>query len=71
MASILSCSWTVSNLEAGTQWKFVGQMNKWMNKSKHEHLDLPDGTADENPPANEGDTDSIPGLGRLHLPWSN
>ena len=41
-----------------------------MNKSKHEHLDLPDGTADENPPANEGDTDSIPGLGRFHIPWA-
>lgn len=60
MASILSCSWTVSNLEVGTQWKFVGQKNKWMNKSKNEHLDLPGGTVD--PPANE-DTDSIPGLG--------
>lgn len=30
-----------------------------MNKSKNEQLDLPGGTVDENPPANEGDTDSI------------
>ena len=26
---------------------------------------------DKNPPANAGDTGLIPGLGRLHMPWSN
>ena len=46
-------------------------MNKWTNKSKNEHLDFPGGTVDKNPPASEGDTGSIPGLGRLHMPWSN
>ena len=25
----------------------------------------------KNPPANAGDTGSIPGLGRSHMPWSN
>ena len=25
----------------------------------------------ENPPANAGDTGSIPGPGRSHMPWSN
>ena len=26
---------------------------------------------DKNPPANAGDTGSIPGLGRFHMPWSS
>lgn len=29
------------------------------------------GTMDGNPPANVGDTGSIPGSGRSHVPWSN
>ena len=33
--------------------------------------DLLGGTADKNPPANVGDTGSIPGLGRVHTPRSN
>ena len=30
-----------------------------------------DGTEDENPPANAGDMDSIPGPGKFHTPWSS
>ena len=33
--------------------------------------DFPGGTVDKNPPANAGDTGSIPGLGRFHMLWSN
>ena len=33
--------------------------------------DLPGGAVVKNPPANAGDTDSIPGPGRSHMPRSN
>ena len=33
--------------------------------------DFPGGTAPKNPPANAGDTGSIPGPGRFHMPRSN
>ena len=32
---------------------------------------FPGGPTVKNPPANTGDTGSIPGQGRLHMPWSN
>ena len=32
---------------------------------------FPGGAVVENPPANAGDTGSIRGLGRSHMPWSN
>ena len=34
-------------------------------------FDFPGGTVVKNLPANAGDTGSSPGLGRLHMPWSN
>ena len=34
-------------------------------------MDFPGGTVDRNLPASAGDTESIPGLGRLHMPRSN
>ena len=33
--------------------------------------DFPRGAVVKNPPAKAGDTGSIPGLGRSHMPWSN
>ena len=33
--------------------------------------DFPGGTVVKTPPADAGDTDSIPGLGRSHMPRSN
>ena len=33
--------------------------------------DFPGGAVVKNPPANAGDTGSIPALGRSHMPWSN
>ena len=35
------------------------------------HGDFPGGAVVKNLPANAGDTGSIPGLGRSHMPWSN
>ena len=32
---------------------------------------FPGGTVVESLPANAGDMDSSPGLGRSHMPWSN
>ena len=34
-------------------------------------LDFPGGPVVKNLPANVGNTDSIPALGRFHMPWSN
>ena len=34
-------------------------------------MDFPGGTMDKNPPANEGDTGSIPGLGIFRMLGSN
>ena len=36
-----------------------------------EYRDSPDGAVVESLPANAGDTGSIPGLGRSHMPQSN
>ena len=33
-------------------------------------LDFPGGSVDKNPPASAGDTGSIPGPGRFHMPWN-
>ena len=33
--------------------------------------DFPGGAVVKNPPASAGDTGSIPGPGRSHMPWSN
>ena len=32
---------------------------------------FPDGPVVKNPPYNAGDTGSIPGPGRTHMPWGN
>ena len=42
---------------------------KSIKKNKIEGF--PGGTVVKNPPANAGDTGSIPGPGRSHMPWSN
>ena len=39
-------------------------MEKWVQE------DFPGGTVGENPPASAGNTGSIPGPGRFHMPWS-
>ena len=44
-------------------WRECVQKNiKW---------DVPSGAVGKNPPANAGNMGLIPGLGRVHMPWSN
>ena len=45
--------------------------NHKLLKSKSIHRDFPGGSVVKNPPANAGDTGSIPGPGRSHMPQSN
>ena len=42
-----------------------------MTEFKYTHMDFPGGAVVENPPANAGDMDSIPGPERSHMPRSN
>ena len=51
---------------------FLGQL-VYLKKKKIFKLmvkGFPGGAVVKNPPANAGDTDSIPGPGRSHMPWS-
>ena len=43
----------------------------WGQVLKSVFLGFPGGAVDKNLPANAGDTGSIPGPGRSHMPWSN
>ena len=44
----------------------------WIKEfQKASHWDIPGGSMDKNLPANSGDTVSIPGPGRFHMPRSN
>ena len=46
--------------------------DKMLKKKKKTHSEgFPGGTVVKNPPANAGDTGSIPGPGRSHMPRSN
>ena len=46
----------------------ISDVDKWSSGSyKANILDFPGGTVDKNPPANAGDTGSIPGPGRPHI----
>ena len=40
-------------------------------EAKKNSWDFPGGAVVTNPPANAGDTGSIPGPGRFHMLWSN
>ena len=45
--------------------------NRNLESIKNDKQDFPGGSVVKNLPANAGDTGSIPGLGRSHMPWSN
>ena len=47
------------------------QINNLNFHLKNQERDFPGGAMVKNPPANAGDTGSIPGLGRSHMPRSN
>ena len=48
---------------------FINMKN--FSASKDTMKDFPGGSRVKNPPANAGDTNLIPGLGRSHMPWSS
>ena len=47
------------------------QDNKHIHYSQKTNRDFPGGAVVKNPPANAGDTGSIPDPGRSHMPRSN
>ena len=51
------------------QKQYCNKLNKDFKNGPH--WDFPGGPVVNNPPANAGDTDSIPGLGKFHLPQDN
>ena len=64
---------TVLDLEKGAGCKSVGRsLNVTeLNTFRHHFGGFPGGSVIKNLPASAGDTGSIPGLGRSHMPWSN
>ena len=52
-------------------WNIVGQDRNKHTDVKNGLEGFPGGAVVENLPANAGDTGSIPGLGRSHMPRSN
>ena len=59
-----------------TRQALNGQKKKNNNKTLlpwaiFKNWGFPGGSVVKNPPASAGDTGSIPGLGRFHMPWSN
>ena len=64
--TLLHCCWECKLVQP--LWRTVWGFFK---KLKIELLDFPGGTVVKDPPAKAGDTGSIPGLGRSHMPWSN
>ena len=53
--------------------KIYKELQQFNNKQPNLKMgrDFPGGTVVKNPPANAGDTGSIPGLGRSHMTQSN
>ena len=47
------------------------QIFKVYIKKKKQIQGFPVGSVDKNVPVNAGDTGSVPGPGRFHMPWSN
>ena len=55
-------------------WRYEDEVlcASWTKKETFgENKDFRDGPGVKNPPANAGDTGSIPRLGRFHMRWSN
>ena len=60
-------TWRLNNMLLRNQW-----VNKEIKKEIKKYLQgFPGGTVVKNQPANAGDMDSSPGLGRSHMLWSN
>ena len=72
------CGWPSVLRKWKTLWsslmEFPGSKHQWSGFPKSPSilgLPFPGGVVIKNPPANAGDTSSIPGLGRSHMPQSN
>ena len=66
---------TTHKPDKGLVLKYIKDLQKPIRKNtKHinkQKRDFPGGAVVNNPPANGGDTGSIPGPGRSHMPQSN
>ena len=60
--------WRGSCRESG---KEINKHEVIIIRQKLNYRGFPGGAVDKNPPANAGDTGSIPGPGRSHMPRSN
>ena len=61
--------WTSDDINTGVYLHFLLKPDKMT--AKELKRDFPGGAVVKNLPANAGDTGSIPGLGRSHMPRSN
>ena len=52
-------------------WRDFGSPNQGISSLKSDFQGFPGGSVVKNLPANAGQTDSIPHLGRSHMPQSN
>ena len=69
-----SCGSPHTHIRIGTRTHFpcFGCMTElFFSQIENTQKDFPGGTVVKNPPANTGDTGSIPGPGRSHMPRSN
>ena len=63
---------TVSEIRVHKSEKFIlMNFSLLLAREKMEAQDFPDSWVGKNTAANAGDTGSVPGLGRFHMPQSN
>ena len=61
----------IKTLKHQDEVRFTPRIQSWFNIQKSINVDFPGGSVVKNPPANAGDTGSIPGPGRSCMPRSN
>ena len=62
---------TLQALQYKGKYNVVCKTKERKRLTKNQYRDFPGGAVVKNLPANAGDTGSIPGPGRSHMPWSN
>ena len=63
--------WTSSTLQNSTRYWCPHNLSPpWLKRRRKDGQGFPGGSVVKNPPANAGDTGSIPDPGRSHEPWS-
>ena len=65
------CVILVIKEEPFSLWRDFGSPNQGISSLKSDFQGFPGGSVVKNLPANAGQTDSIPHLGRSHMPQSN